>query len=445
MYSDNPLSSKRALLLLDPPLQALAQAALEYKWPPEFQCSAMNACEAARALCRSQPFRCETSPLGGTRQRVSVADLFDTLIPVDDPDDNWPPATSLLNWGRFDLVVIGANCLLDPNGYELSCLGAKLAMDDSYERANSRTRKIVVEVDEPDYGLRRKIDPKNLMNWVSLSERDGIIQLRKLAVHSKAQTSPSGSRIIHLTYPSTVPRFQEYIRKSTNLIFVEDEEEDLQSTYHDITGNSAGRCSDTSSLKMCVRRQSADESTHPRRNNFATSEELLNGINGALNQITHDAEGQELTIMITDLLFKQSPHFGGLDLIDEVRKMARELKLTLGVVAYTGFGASSLVMSALRRGADLVVRKPDKNEVSHSGHHDLPQTARERLVSAVAEICLQKDYFNRASAALKRPRANRAVISQDLHRVFDAYSVVSSIAPLVRQLQYEIYKASDSQ
>ncbi|HEV3470355.1 MAG TPA: hypothetical protein VG148_13600 [Pyrinomonadaceae bacterium] len=438
------LGRPKVLVVAYPDLANAVYEALGFDAPP-----APGGREPARtvsALC-SQLFPARAQPPAPAPRHAFAASLRGVFgaedqaaAPAQSPPQPEDSHVSLFEWGGYDFVIIqdmwagrsdsGAPTL-EPVGYELVRL-------DYYERGNFNTKKIVLVTDEEflvrkwkhqgggaqagaeavDFRqiVRKAFDEKDAFPLVNLNHPDALSRLREAvfgvrepdeAVKGGAVAPAPDARFRRGVRKEIAAALSLYIKTRAEVVFVDDELEELRNTFREVAGEELGvgggaRGQQNKSVLVADTRGKAASPAEDFEQLVAACEgKFLGALRG----------GQDYVLFVTDILFKRTSwEQTGIDLIQQLRRQLTHSGTgRFGIVAFTGFTTPFIAMSSYQRGADFVVPKLIR------GKHDAGTAGTDRLLMTLAALCFQKSFLRakRREAWVRNDSDNSARASSD--------------------------------
>ena len=433
-YPDLADAVYEALGLIAPPPAPSAGAAREPVRTVSTLCSQVFPARVKAAASAPAPGHTFKEGLMQGLMRLFGVAADEPTIPAQKPSKTEDLPVSLFEWGDYDFVVIqdmwaglsdsGAPTL-EPAGYELAHL-------DYYERGNFNTKKIVLVTDDEflvrkwkhtDGGkqegaetvdlqqlVRLSFDEKDAFPLVYLSHPNALKQLREAVFDSKEPLQAAGS-VAAANAPQTeayTPTVQRtapgpnielrsqvrqaiagalrlYIKSRAEIVFVDDELEELRNTFREVAGEelSDGGGTQVRQSKSVYIVDTKEKMPSPAE----YFDQLVELCEGKFDEAL--GGGEDYVLFVTDILFKlTSWEQTGIDLIQQLRQQLSYTGTGLfGIVAFTGFTTPFIVMSAYQRGADFVVPKISR------GKHDIDTAGTDRLLMTLAVLCFQKTFL----------------------------------------------------
>lgn len=352
-------------------------------------------------------------------------------------------SSSLFEWGDYDFVIIQDLWASRPKDGPptLETAGYELAHLDYYERGNFNTKKVILVTDEefpkekwvrgggdPNHDFKHIVgaafDEKDALLLIHLGSGDVVKQLRDIVFGKKDAQPPGGANgRRHGVRPAggdggdsqAVTEFRRgvkleladalrnYIRARAEVILVDDEWVELETTYSALTGRLLKPLAVTDGQRRphecCVLIAVGSSPTAMPEKKF---DDLVRVCENKFDEAI--AGGKEYVLFVTDILFKHTSwEKTGIDLIQELRRsLTLRAAARFGIVAFTGFTTPFIAMSSYQRGADFVVPKLIR------GRHDTGPTGTDRLLVTLSALCFQKTFLRdkrRAVELHKSPKA----------------------------------------
>ena len=380
--------------------------------------------------------------------------------------------SSLFGWGGYEFVIIQDLWpVRSSSGNTLECAGYVLAGLDYYLWGNFSTKKIILVSDKTFPPRKAELIREGLLlppatdvdDVVSEFDRkqafatidlggDGDFRQRlvrvleggKNSLNLAAQKQAVGTAATyvrghedteeiadHLSKPvleEVLRALQTYVGQQAEVIVVDDELQDLNQTFKQLTGKPLNSQPNQSLNQVNVTRTS---------DGIVQQAETFDGlVDLCTREFDKAIRGSKpYTLLVTDILFRGSSwNKTGLDLIDTLRvSLKQQAKARhIGIVAYTAFTTPFIAMSSHQRGADFVVAK------TVLGSHDIKLTGSQRLMMTLAFLCFQKSFLSErrkdAESIMKETKSAESVgRTQTILRQLQAVLPKHTVSPHLQQ------------